>query len=414
MKMYIPTDIIAKKRDDFTLDAQEIAFMVEGFTNDTIPDYQFASFLMALFLRGITDKETIALTNAMIKSGDIVDLSDICTISADKHSTGGVGDKTTPIIVPILAACGIKTVKMSGRGLCFTGGTIDKLESISGYRTVLTENEIKEQIKKIGAVMIGATHNIAPADKKIYALRDATATVENIGLIASSIMSKKIACGADIILIDIKTGSGAFMKTQNDAEELSRILIKIGSHFGKKVDTIISPMNDVLGNAVGNLIEMREVYATLKGHGPNDLIELCCKIAQKIIELAEIDENAKEILASGRALKKFEEIVVAQNGDIKSIDDKNRNAKYSFDIKAQKSGIINEINVSEIGFAASMLGAGRMKKEDVIDAAAGIIVNKKLTDRIKVGETIATLYTNNEKSIEAAATKVYLSYKITS
>ncbi|MBP5717787.1 MAG: thymidine phosphorylase, partial [Abditibacteriota bacterium] len=305
MKTYIPTDIIAKKRDKKQLTAEEIRFLVDSYTDGLLPDYQMASFLMAVYLNGMNDEETAAMTDAMVNSGDILDFSEIEGIKADKHSTGGVGDKTTLVLVPILAAAGVKTVKMSGRGLGFTGGTIDKLQSIKGYRTALTEEEIHRELRTLNAVMIGATGDIAPADKKIYALRDVTATVESIPLIASSIMSKKIACGADVIVIDIKVGSGAFMKTMAEAEELSRRLIKIGESFGRRVDTVFGSMDDVLGYAVGNLLEVREALETLRGRGPRDLTDLCLEIAQKIIDAADIKADAAEILASGKALEYF-------------------------------------------------------------------------------------------------------------
>ena len=412
MKTYIPTDIIAKKRDKKQLTAEEIRFLVDSYTDGLLPDYQMASFLMAVYLNGMNDEETAAMTEAMVNSGDILDFSEIEGIKADKHSTGGVGDKTTLVLVPILAAAGVKTVKMSGRGLGFTGGTIDKLQSIKGYRTALSEEEIHRELRTLNAVMIGATGDIAPADKKIYALRDVTATVESIPLIASSIMSKKIACGADVIVIDIKVGSGAFMKTMAEAEELSRRLIKIGESFGRRVDTVFGSMDDVLGYAVGNLLEVREALETLRGRGPRDLTDLCLEIAQKIIDAADIKADAAEILASGKALEYFGKIVTAQGGDLSSIDDPNRNAPFVREVKAPKSGTIAAVNAAEVGMTAGMLGAGRLRKEDEIDPLAGITAAKKLGDEVKAGEVIAVLYTSNESVLDDAEKRLLAAYDL--
>ncbi len=404
-------NIIAAKRDGRELAAEDISRIILGYTTGEVTDYQMSAFLMAVFIRGMSLAETSAMTKAMVESGAVLDLSRITGTKVDKHSTGGVGDKTTLVVVPILANCGLKVPKMSGRGLGFTGGTLDKLESIPDFNTALTPEEIIEQVNNIGAAIAGQTHDIVPADKKIYALRDVTATVESIPLIAASIMSKKIACSSDVILLDVKVGSGAFVGDLPRARELSETMIAIGTNLDRRVGAVITDMNQPLGNAVGNSLEVIEAIDTLQGGGPSDFRELCVELsavmlymAEQLMSLNECRLAAKTSLESGKALEKFRQIIAAQRGDpdIASNTSLLPQAKYCREVMSEESGIVSEINCSRVGQAASILGAGRARKEDSIDHAAGIIVRKKIGDRVEKSEQLAILHTNNKSSISEA------------
>lgn len=408
MRMY---DIIKKKRDGGELTKEEIEFFAFGAANGTVPDYQLSAMLMAIYFNGMSKRETAELTVAMANSGDTVDLSGLGAITADKHSTGGVGDKTTLIVAPIVAACGIKVAKMSGRGLGHTGGTVDKLEAIPGYKTTLSKDEFFAAANQSGMSIIGQSGNLAPADKKLYALRDVTATVESIPLIASSIMSKKIAAGAEIIVLDVKVGSGAFMKTKEQALELAREMIDIGSAAGRKTAAVISNMDVPLGKNVGNSLEAIEAVETLKGSGPEDLKELCVELAANMLELAgkgsleECKKLALQTLESGAALNTFKACVAAHGGNTDYIDNPAlfEKAEYSLQIKAEADGYIAAMDSERIGHAACLLGAGRKVKEDSIDPAAGLEILAKTGAHICKGDILATLYTNDEKLFAAAA-----------
>ena len=413
MRMY---DLITKKRNGEALTKEEINFMIDGYVKGDIPDYQMSAMLMAIYFKGMTDEETLNMTMAYAHSGDMVDLSGIDGIKVDKHSTGGVGDKTTLIIAPIVAACGVKVAKMSGRGLGHTGGTVDKMESIPNMKTTLTEEEFFDVVNKTGLSVIGQSGNLAPADKKLYALRDVTATVDSIPLIAASIMSKKLAAGNDCILLDIKTGSGAFMKTLDDATLLAQKMVAIGENAGRRTVALITDMDIPLGHNIGNSLEVTEAVKTLKGEGPEDLTEVCLNLAANMLFLAgkgNIDEcksMVKEVVANGKALERLIAMVEAQGGDSSVIKDTNNFAKapYSYEIKATRSGYITHMDTEKCGIASSMLGAGRETKDSVIDFAAGIILHKKTCDYIKEGEVIATMYASKEELFKAAAEK-YLS-----
>lgn len=413
MTMY---DIILKKKNGFSLAKEEIDFFINGYTKGEIPDYQASALLMAICLRGMNSEETVNLTIAMANSGDIVDLSAFADLSADKHSTGGVGDKTSVIVGPIVAALGGKVTKMSGRGLGHTGGTIDKLESVKGYKTNLTPKEFLSQVDKVGMAIIGQSGNLTPADKKLYALRDVTATVDDISLITSSIMSKKLAAGAKNIVLDVKFGSGAFMKNQKDAEILGAEMVKIGKSCNRKTAALITDMDKPLGYAVGNSLEIIEAVKILKNEVKNDLREVSVHLAKTMIMLIfGISEEAAlekvlNCLESGAAYAKMREWIIAQGGDIAQIDDTNlfEKAKFKFDIKSEKDGYISQMNTEIIGKTATVLGAGRMVKEDTVDHSAGIIINKKTGDRVEKNEIIATIYTNNGSVIKEAE-KMYLS-----
>ncbi len=360
-------DIIAKKRDNHELSEKEIQFFINGYTGGNITDYQMAAFLMAVYFNGMTDLECENLTRCMVNSGDVIDLSPINGIKVDKHSTGGVGDKTTLIVTPIVAACGVKVAKMSGRGLGHTGGTIDKLESIPGINAELSGKEFFNVVNDIGCCVVGQTGNLVPADKKIYALRDVTATVESMPLIASSIMSKKIASGADCIVLDVKTGSGAFMKNKEDAIKLSEIMVKIGNRFGKKVMAVIIDMNKPLGNAIGNFLEVKEACNVLAGQGPQDLKEVSLYLATNMLFLAGKEDfktckvMAENAISSGKAFSKFQEMILAQNGDI-SVFEKENYSKVKYEIKSKKTGFISLMDTEKLGICAMILGAGREKK----------------------------------------------------
>lgn len=412
MRIY---DIIAHKRDKMELTDEEIRFFVRNYVKGEIEHYHASALLMAIYLNGMTERETVSLTKEMAESGDMLDLSEIDGITVDKHSTGGVGDKTTLIVAPIVASLGLKTAKMSGRGLGHTGGTIDKLEAIDGFCTSLSPEEFIENVKRHGICVVGQTGDLAPADKMIYALRDSTATVGSMPLIASSIMSKKLAAGASCIVLDVKTGSGAFMKNPEDAEELSRKMVDIGKKAGRRVAAVISDMDTPLGRNIGNSLEVIEAVEVLEGKGSADLKEVCLVLAGNIVALAEgisAEEGykqAEEELESGRALEKFKEFIASQGGSLAQIENPDLfpKAKYSLDVLAHESGYITKMNAEKIGSSSVILGAGRAKKDDVIDFSAGIILHKKTCDKVEKGEVLATLYTNNPDSL-ADAEKLFL------
>ena len=402
--------IITKKKRGGELSRQEICDFVQGYVEGNIPDYQVSALLMAIYFQGMTDDETAALTEAITDSGDKIDLSEFGNLTADKHSTGGVGDKTTLIVAPLAASLGCKVAKMSGRGLGHTGGTIDKLESIRGYRTSLTPDEFYGQVKRCGIAVIGQSGNLAPADKKLYALRDVTATVDSIPLIVSSIMGKKLASGSMNITLDVKYGSGSFMKTPEDAELLAEKMVAIGKKCGRRISALITDMDTPLGNNIGNALEVKEAVMLLRGEGAADLREICIELASEMaasvnnIPKEDALAMAKESLDSGKAYAKFLEWISAQGGDIGIFDDPKGfpSPKYSLEIKAERDGYIEKMDAEALGIAALALGAGRRTKDDVIDHAAGIVLNKKTSDKVLRGEVIATLYTNCERSLEEA------------
>lgn len=397
MRMY---DIIRKKRDGNELTNEEIAYFVSGYTRGDIPDYQASALMMAVYFRGMNDRETVCLTDCMAHSGDTVDLSCFGALSADKHSTGGVGDKTSLIVAPIVAACGGKVAKMSGRGLGHTGGTVDKLESIPGYKTSLTADEFLSQTESVGVAVIGQTGNLTPADKKLYALRDVTATVDSIPLITSSIMSKKIAAGAHSIVLDVKVGSGAFMKTHAEAERLAEEMVKIGKQCGRNTAALITDMDSPLGNNVGNALEVAEAVAVLKNEKQGDLREVCLALASEMLTLIfgiphdKAVEKAENALDSGAAFDKMKQWISAQGGDVRCIEDTSLlpKAANSYAVKSTADGYITAMNAEIIGTVSVMLGAGRAAKEDKINFGAGIVIAKKVGDRIKKGDLLATLY----------------------
>lgn len=402
MRMF---DIIAKKRDGKVLTSEEIEFFVNGYVNGDIPDYQISALLMAIYLNGMNVDETTTLTMLMARSGEVIDLSSIPGIKVDKHSTGGVGDKTTFIISPIVASCGVPVAKMSGRGLGHTGGTIDKMESIPGMKTNIDREEFFDIVRNVGACVIGQSGNIVPADKKLYALRDVTATIESIPLIASSIMSKKLAAGSDAILLDVKTGSGAFMKTTDEAIELAKAMVVIGEKVGRKTIALITDMDRPLGKSIGNALEMKEVCDTLKGKGPKDLTELCLTLATNMLYLAgkgsldDCYDLAKDALESGKAFEKLKEMVKAQGGDVSVIEDNSKfeSSKVAKGLAAAQEGYIYSMDTEKCGVASMILGAGREKKEDTIDYSAGVIIHKKIGDYVKRGDLIASLYSSSEE-----------------
>lgn len=402
MRMY---DLIMKKRNGGTLSRDEIFFMIEGYTKGNIPDYQMSAMMMAIYFNGMNEKETAALTMAMAESGDQLDLSGIQGIKVDKHSTGGVGDKTSLALTPMVSACGVKIAKMSGRGLGHTGGTVDKLESFQGFSTSLSEEAFIDQVNRIGISIIGQTKNLAPADKKLYALRDVTATVDNMSLIASSIMSKKLAAGADAIVLDVKTGSGAFMKEEADAMLLAGEMMTIGKNAGRKMMAVISDMDQPLGNAVGNALEVKEAIETLKGHGPADFTELCMTLGSCMLMVAEIAENEqqaremlKEAVDSGKALDKLAELVEAQGGDKRMVYETDLLPKASSitPLLSEKDGYVEKIQCDEVGICSLILGGGRETKESAIDLSVGIVLTKKVGSHVKVGEPLAYIHSNEE------------------
>ena len=399
-------DIIEKKRDGKSLTKEEIEFFVNGYTHGEVPDYQALSLAMAIFFQDMSDEERAALTMSMVNSGEKIDLSDINGIKVDKHSTGGVGDTTTLVLAPLVAAVGVPVAKMSGRGLGHTGGTIDKLESVKGFNVEISEKDFIKLVNDNQVAVIGQSGNLTPADKKLYALRDVTGTVNSIPLIASSIMSKKIAAGADAIVLDVKTGSGAFMKTLDDAEALAHAMVRIGNNVGRNTMAIISDMSQPLGNAIGNALELKEAIATLKGNGPKDLTELVLTLGSQMVVLAEqatsLDEARQmliDAIKTGKALNKFKTFLSNQGGDDSIVDspEKLPSAKYQVEFKAKKDGYITEIIANEIGVASMMLGAGRQTKEDVIDLGVGIVLNKKVGEHVEKGENILTIHTNTKE-----------------
>ena len=413
-------DIIIKKRDALELSKEEIDFFIQGIAANQIPDYQAAAWAMAVLLNGMTDQETTDLTLAMAHSGQVMDLSNIIPIEVDKHSTGGVGDKTTLVVEPTVAACGLPVAKMSGRGLGFSGGTLDKMESIPGFRTSISQDEFVHLLKTTGLVLAGQTADLAPADGKLYALRDVTGTVPSIPLIASSVMSKKIAGGAHAIVLDVKIGLGAFMKTIDDARQLSRLMVAIGTLSGRKVVALLSDMNQPLGNAVGNALEVKEAIDTLHGHGPADFTEHCLTVAshmlvvgQKAKDLAEGRKMAEEALYNGKSWEKFRTLVANQGGDVSFIDHPENLAKAPFieNVPATEDGYITEINAQTVGETSVELGAGRVKKGDPIDPAVGIVIHHKVGDRLKKGDVLFTIHANDRGKLEAAKTRLLEAHK---
>ena len=414
-------DIICKKRDGKELSEAEIEFFIKAYLSGEIPDYQASALLMAIYFRHMSEEETFNLTKVMLHSGDIVDLSDIHGTKVDKHSTGGVGDKVTLIVAPIAASCGIPIAKMSGRGLGFTGGTIDKLESIPGFKTTLEPADFHRQVNEIGIAVIGQSGHIAPADKKLYALRDVTATVENLSLIASSIMSKKLAAGSDAILLDVKCGKGAFMKSEEDAKALAELMCKIGSSQGKKTAAIISDMSEPLGHAIGNSLEVIEAIELLKGNIKGDLLKLCLNISAAMIYLGGgaigIEEGfalAENAISSGRALEKLAEMIEYQGGNKLVIDDYSLfpKAEIYSEIRAESSGYIESIDAEYIGLASQHSGAGRASKDDEIDHSAGIRLLAKRGDKIEPSDIIAIVYSSDEKKLKQACDEVLRAYTI--
>ncbi|WP_042346225.1 pyrimidine-nucleoside phosphorylase [Bacillus massiliigorillae] len=398
-------DLIEKKRDNHELTTEEIKFIIDNFTNGSIPDYQMSAFLMATFFNGMTEKERAELTMAMVNSGETIDLHGIEGIKVDKHSTGGVGDTTTLVLGPLVAALDVPVAKMSGRGLGHTGGTIDKLEAVKGFTVEITKEKFMELVNKNKIAVIGQTGNLTPADKKMYALRDVTATVNSIPLIASSIMSKKIAAGADAIVLDVKTGAGAFMKTAKDAEELAQAMVNIGNNVGRNTMAVISDMSQPLGFAIGNALEVKEAIDTLNGNGPEDLTELCLTLgsfmvylAKKASSLEEAREKLEEVIANGKALEAFKTFLASQGGDASVVDHPSHlpTASYMIELPAKEDGYVQEMIADEIGTAAMMLGAGRATKESVIDLAVGIVLQKKIGDAVKKGESLLTIHSNTE------------------
>ncbi|HHT7041350.1 TPA: pyrimidine-nucleoside phosphorylase [Bacillus cereus] len=408
-------DIIAKKRDGKELTTEEIKFFINGYTDGSIPDYQVSALAMAIFFKDMTDRERADLTMAMVESGETIDLSAIEGIKVDKHSTGGVGDTTTLVLGPLVAALDVPVAKMSGRGLGHTGGTIDKLEAVEGFHVEITKEQFIDIVNRDKVAVIGQTGNLTPADKKIYALRDVTGTVNSIPLIASSIMSKKIAAGADAIVLDVKTGAGAFMKTEEDAKELAHAMVRIGNNVGRQTMAVISDMSQPLGFAIGNALEVKEAIDTLKGEGPEDLTELVLVLGSQMVVLAkkantleEAREMLIEVMKNGKATEKFKEFLNNQGGDSSIVDnpEKMPQAKYVIDVPAKTSGVISNIVADEIGIAAMLLGAGRATKEDEIDLAVGLMLRKKVGDAVKEGELFVTIYANRE-NVEDVKAKIY-------
>lgn len=420
MRMY---DLILKKRNGEELSGEEIDYFIENYTKGTIPDYQASAFIMAVFFQGMNRRETADLTVAMVKSGDVLDLSKIEGIKVDKHSTGGVGDTTTLVLAPMVASLGIPVAKMSGRGLGHTGGTIDKLESFKGFSVDMPEEKFIDNVNKIKMALVSQTGELAPADKKLYSLRDVTATVDNVSLIASSVMSKKIAAGADAIVLDVKVGDGAFMKTSEAALELANEMVGIGKSVGRNTVAVISDMDQPLGFAIGNALEVEEAINTLKGTGPKDLLELCLVLGSNMVVLAEKAktlEEARAMLAeaieSGKALNKLKEFVAAQGGDASCIDDTGKlpKAKYVIPVVVDKDGYVRKINAQSIGLIAMELGAGRATKESVIDLSVGIVLNKKRGDKVKKGDIIAYVHSSSEEKGKKASEDILNNYVIES
>lgn len=418
MRMY---DIIRKKRDGGELDTAEIQFFIDGYVKGEIPDYQASALLMAIFYQGMNVREIADLTFAVRDSGQRLDFSKIDGIRVDKHSTGGVGDKTSLVVAPLVASLGVKVAKMSGRGLGHTGGTIDKLEAIPGFCTDLSEEEFLKNVNEIGVCIVGQNKDLAPADKKLYALRDVTATVDSLPLVVSSIMGKKLAADDDCIVLDVKTGSGAFAKTIEDSRQLAQVMVDIGKKAGKKMLALITDMDRPLGNAIGNTLEVKEAIDTLNGHGPSDFAEICNILASNMLYLAgkgsleECESMVKDAISNGSALETFKKMVVAQGGDVECISnpDKFEKAPYSREVRANKSGYISKVDTEGYGIASLMLGAGRNTKEESIDFSAGIILKKKTGDFVNEGDVIATMFTSVESKFDGAQDKFLASTIIT-
>lgn len=416
MRMY---DLIMKKRDGGALTKDEIGYMIQGYTQGSIPDYQMSAMLMAIYFQGMNEEETLFLTESMEHSGEVLDLSAIHGIKVDKHSTGGVGDKTSLALTPMVAACGIPVAKMSGRGLGHTGGTIDKLESFSGFSTAITAEKFMENVNEIGIAIMGQTADLAPADKKLYALRDVTATVDNMSLIASSIMSKKLASGADAIVLDVKTGSGAFMKTKEDSFALAKEMVTLGNNAGRKTYAVISDMDQPLGLAVGNALEVKESIDTLNGKGPEDFVELCMTLGSYMLMAGGIAENEaqareklKEAVSSGKALEKLAQFVAAQGGDNSAVWNPELlpKASYTEEILSEEEGYISHIECDEIGMCSLLLGGGRETKESEIDLSVGLVLCKKRGDYVKRGEALATIYGNDREKMLLAKKRFLQAY----
>ncbi|MCI4127656.1 pyrimidine-nucleoside phosphorylase [Bacillus haynesii] len=408
-------DIITKKQNGEELTTEEIQFFIKGYTDGSIPDYQASALAMAIYFQDMTDRERADLTMAMVNSGETIDLSAIEGIKVDKHSTGGVGDTTTLVLAPLVAALDVPVAKMSGRGLGHTGGTIDKLEAIKGFHVELSKDEFIELVNRDKVAVIGQSGNLTPADKKLYALRDVTGTVNSIPLIASSIMSKKIAAGADAIVLDVKTGAGAFMKTDEDAVNLAKAMVRIGNNVGRQTMAVISDMSQPLGFAIGNALEVKEAIDTLKGEGPEDLTELVLTLGSQMVVLAkkaetldEAREKLIDVMKNGKALQKFKDFLQNQGGDSSVADNPEKlpQAAYKIDVPAKEAGVVSEIVADQIGVAAMLLGAGRATKEDKIDLAVGIMLRKKVGDRVEKGEPLVTLYANRE-NVDDVIAKVY-------
>ena len=413
-------DLIAKKRDGHALTTEEINFIVEGYTNGNIPDYQVSSLAMAIFFQDMNDQERADLTMAMVNSGDTIDLSAIEGVKVDKHSTGGVGDTTTLVLGPLVAALGVPVAKMSGRGLGHTGGTIDKLEAVPGFHVEIENAEFMRLVNENKIAVIGQSGNLTPADKKLYALRDVTATVNSIPLIASSIMSKKIAAGADAIVLDVKTGAGAFMKTDEDAKRLAEAMVRIGNNVGRNTMAVISDMSQPLGEAIGNALEVQEAIDTLQGKGPKDLEELCLTLGSQMVYLAgqassleDAREKLIEVMNNGKALESFKTFLSAQGGDASVVDDPSKlpQAQFKIEVEAKEDGYVSEIVADEIGTAAMLLGAGRATKESEIDLAVGLMLRKKVGDSVRKGDSLVTIYANRE-NVEDVKAKIYENMKI--
>ncbi|MGE8077954.1 pyrimidine-nucleoside phosphorylase [Peribacillus loiseleuriae] len=415
-------DLIEKKRDGFELSTEEINFIINGYTDGSIPDYQMSALAMAIYFNGMGEKERADLTMAMVHSGDTIDLSAIEGIKVDKHSTGGVGDTTTLVLGPLVAAVGVPVAKMSGRGLGHTGGTIDKLEAVEGFHVEIENEEFINLVNKNKIAVIGQSGNLTPADKKLYALRDVTATVDNIALIASSIMSKKIAAGADAIVLDVKTGAGAFMKTVEDSEQLAKAMVSIGNNVGRNTMAIISDMSQPLGFAIGNALEVKEAIDTLKGEGPEDLTELSLTLGSYMVYLAKKAESIesartmlKQAIKDGSALASFKTFLEAQGGDGTIVDNPEKlpKAQYTFELEAKEDGYVSTIVADEVGTAAMLLGAGRATKESEIDLAVGLMLNKKIGNHVVKGESLVTIYSNFE-DVSAVKEKLYANITISS
>jgi len=414
-------DLIRKKRDGYALTPEEIAFLIRGYTRGEIPDYQMAAFLMAVVWRGMTPEETLALTEEMVRSGCTLDWSHLPEAKVDKHSTGGVGDKTSLVLTPIVAAAGVRVPMISGRGLAHTGGTLDKLESIPGFRVQLPVETIRRVVEQVGAVLVGQSEELVPADRKLYALRDVTATVECLPLIVASIMSKKIAEGLDALVLDVKVGNGAFMKTEAEARDLAERLVDVGRRLGKRVRALITDMNQPLGRAIGNALEVIESVETLKGRGPEDLRALSVELAAHMLllghratNLDEARELAERLLQSGAALEKFRQIIEAQGGDPRVVDDYTRlpQARGRWDYRADAEGVVVEAHAERLGLASMLLGAGREDLHSTIDPAVGLVLHKKIGERVARGDALCTLYYNSEERLHRAVEYVRAAFVV--